>query len=60
MLCAHLSSTVLCTKLILHIGVSERCLRDASDGHCSLLLRPHRFSCNTHTHTQTRQHVLDL
>lgn len=48
---AHLSSAVLCAKLVLHIVVSKRSLRDAGDGHCSLLLRPHRLSCNTHTHT---------
>lgn len=44
---AHLSSTVLCAELVLHIMISKRSLRDAGDGHCSLLLRPHHLPCNT-------------
>lgn len=45
-LCAHLSSVVLCAELVLDIVVVERSLRDAGDRHCGLLLRPHWLSCN--------------
>lgn len=48
---AHLSAAVVCTKLVLHIVVSKCSLRDTGDGHCSLLVRPHSFPCNTHTTT---------
>lgn len=62
-LCAHLSSVVLCAELVLDIVVRERSLRDAGDRHCGLLLRSHRLSCNAQRdkfNAASTQHPTDL